>query len=78
MMHGVSLLLISAAAGYWVLTMADKERGRVKQLGQWLGLAIVVISVFGAGCKLWCMYGSDKMGMPAGMACTFGKKAPAP
>ena len=76
MMHGVSVLLISAAAGYWVLTLSDKERGRVKQLGQWLGLAIIVISVVGAGCKLYCMMKSQGMGMPSGMSCPFTKKTP--
>ena len=78
MIHGVSVQLISAAAGYWVLTMADKERGRVKTLGQWLGLAIIVISVVGAGCKLYCMTTGQGISMPAGMACSFGKKASTP
>lgn len=69
-------MLISAAAGYWVLTISEKERGRVKTLGQWLGLLIIVVSVVGAGCKLYCMMGSGGMGMPGGMACPFVKKAP--
>ena len=33
-LHGISGLLIAAAAGYWVLTHAEKERGRVKKFGR--------------------------------------------
>ena len=75
MTHGVSLLLISAAAGYWVLTQASKERDRVKKLGQMLGLAIIVASVVGIGCKLYFV-GKMKGSCPSVAACPFVKSAP--
>lgn len=53
MSHGVSLLLISAAAGYWVLTQAEREKSRVKKLGQFLGVVIIVVSLLGAACKIY-------------------------
>ena len=80
MTHGVSLLLISAAAGYWVLTMAGKEKGGVKQLGRWLGLILIVVSLLGAACKVYCLTNCPK-GKAGwmGKACPFtGKGMPAP
>ena len=77
--HGISGLLISAAAGYWVLAQSSGQKGRIKTLGQWLGLLIIVASVAGAACKAYC-YTSGGMGMmsPAGKMCPFGGKAAAP
>ena len=46
--HGISALLITSAAGYWVLTAAGREKSRLKMLGQYLGLLIILISVLGA------------------------------
>ena len=74
MTHGVAVQFISAAAGYWVLTQASKERGRIKQLGQFLGLLIVVVSLVGVGCKLYYLMNSQ--GFPGGMSCPFFKKTP--
>ena len=76
--HGVSVLLISAAAGYWVLTQASHEKDRVRKLGQWLGLAIIAVSVIGATCKLYCLATGKSVGSmmcPVGKACPFGQKA---
>jgi hypothetical protein len=74
MVHGVSPLFISAAAGYWVLTQAAKEKGRVKQLGQWLGIAIIALSVAGAACKLYLITSACATGKPY---CPFvGKSVP--
>jgi len=53
MTHGVSSLLISAAAGYWVLTHAAKEKGQTKKYGKLLGLLIIVLSIGGAACKIY-------------------------
>lgn len=75
MIYGVSSLLISAAAGYWVLTQASGEKGRVKKLGQLLGLAIIAVSVLGAGCKLYYL-GKISGFCPSGAACPFVKSAP--
>ena len=82
MIYGVSSLLISAAAGYWVLTHASGEKGRVKKLGQLLGLAIIVVSVVGAGCKLYYQFTgqslSGKAWCPSGKVCPFSGKTSAP
>ena len=79
--HGVSVLLITSAIGYWVLTQAHKEKGNLRKLGQILGLLIIAASVAGAACKIACAvqacnasggYGAGKM------ACPFtGRSAPA-
>ena len=52
--HGMSVLLVTSAVGYWTLTAAGKEKGRVKTMGQYLGLLIIVLSLFGAACKIYC------------------------
>ncbi len=80
--HGVSPLLIAAAAGYWVLTQAQKERARIKTFGQWLGVAIIAVSVAGAACKLYWITTGKPLGLkglscPAGISCPFtGKSQP--
>ncbi len=65
MIYGISSLLIAAAAGYWVLAQSGSQKGRVKQLGQFLGLLIIVVSVVGAGCKLYYQWN--------GKACPMGR-----
>ena len=73
MIGGVAMQLISSAAGYWVLTQASKEKGRVRQIGQFLGLFIIVVSLVGASCKLY--YLSKMSGLcPPGATCPFMKK----
>ncbi len=52
MEHGISVLLVTSAVGYWTLTAAGKEKGRVKTLGQYLGLLIIVLSLASAACKV--------------------------
>lgn len=67
MMYGVAGLLIAAAAGYWVMTLADSQKGNLKKFGQYLGLAIVVVSVLGTACKIYCL--------SAGQVCPMSGKA---
>ena len=65
------LLLISAAAGYWVLERAHREKGGLKTVGQWLGAIIIVVSLTGVFCTVytvaksrgWCPW-PGKMGCP--------------
>lgn len=90
MAHGISVLLIATAVGYWTLTNANKEKGRVKKLGQFLGLLIIVISLLGTFCKIACAVKACQMGkgaacgtmlgggMGGGKACPFGSKSGAP
>jgi len=51
--YGVAGLLIASAAGYWVLTQAEHQKGGVRKLGQYLGVAIVTVSVLGAACWIY-------------------------
>ena len=74
MVHGVAPLLISAAAGYWVVTQAAGQKARVKKLGQILGWAIVLVSVAGASCKLYYMATGQPFG-GKGIYCPWGGKA---
>ena len=71
MVHGVAPLLISAAAGYWVVTQAAGQKARVKKLGQILGWAIVLVSVAGAACKLYAMATCQPLGK---LYCPIGGK----
>lgn len=52
MIHGISVPLITSAVGYWVLTTSEKEKGRVKKLGQWLGLLTIVIGLAGTALQI--------------------------
>lgn len=79
--HGVAGLLLAAAAGYWVLTLAVKEKPNLKKIGQVVGLVIIVVSLVGVACKIYCL----TTGCPTargwmgkgGAACLFtGKAAP--
>ena len=77
--HGMSMLLITSAVGYWVLTQSQKEKNNVKKIGQLLGFAIILISVLGAACKIYgavqaCKAGNCPMGISS---CPFtGKSGP--
>lgn len=78
--HGVPALLITAAVGYWVLTLAAKEKEQLRKVGNVVGLLIIVVSLLGAACKIYyqvsgknCPPGWGKRG---GMACPMtGKPA---
>jgi len=43
--HSVVAFLISLAVGYWVLTLADKQNGLLKTLGQVFAGIIIVVSL---------------------------------
>jgi hypothetical protein len=48
--------LFSLAVGYWVLTLADKEKNTNKTIGKWIGWIIIVVSVCGMLCAAtFCM-----------------------
>ena len=74
--HGATGLMISAAVGYWVLTQSEKEKNRVKKLGQILGFGIILVSVLALACGFYQRVQSCRM-MGGSMACPFtGKSAP--
>ena len=82
MMHGseVGTLLLSAAAGYWVLERADKRRGSLKKVGQIVGWAIIASSLIGTACKIYALaMGSWGYCPPHKMmSCPFSSKASPP
>ena len=72
--HGISVLLVTSAVGYWTLTAAGKEKGRVKALGQYLGFLIIVVSLLGATCRAYYAVKACRAGeMGGGM---YGKRCP--
>ena len=70
--HGISATLIASAVGYWVLTIAGKEKGRVQKLGQFLGVFILLVSLASAACKIACAVQACQAGYSSGKACPFG------
>jgi hypothetical protein len=58
MTHHIAAYLISMAVGYWVLTLAAKEKGANQKIGKWIGWIIIVISLFGplciGACHVFC------------------------
>ena len=48
--HRIVAYLFSLALGYWVLTLADKQKNLVKTVGMVVGWAIIVISALGPLC----------------------------
>lgn len=78
-MTGIGGLLIAAAAGYWVLTLATKEKNQVKKLGQLVGTIILAVSLGAVGLSVYCWatrcptsgkwgYSSGKMACPMPMS----------
>lgn len=62
MVHGIAPLLVAAAAGYWVVTQAEHQKGGVRTLGQYLGVAVILVSVLGVACKLYAITTGQGMG----------------
>jgi len=55
----IALLLAVIAVGYWVLTLAEKQKGRLKITGRVLGIFILIFSLGGVLCGSvykWCKY----------------------
>ena len=53
MVSGTAGLLIAAAAGYWVFERASTRKRSVMRIGQWVGGAIMVVSLLGVACRVW-------------------------
>lgn len=74
---GTAALLVSAAAGYWVLERAQTHtKGALKRVGQFVGWAIILSSFF---CLVWCAQCAAQWRGGYGgksMWCPFGKMAP--
>lgn len=48
--HRIVAYLISLAVGYWVFTLAEKEKGFAKTLGKVVAWTILVVSLLGPLC----------------------------
>ena len=75
-MHSsVTALLFSAAAGYWVLTLATKEKEPLKKLGKLVGFIIIAVSLAGTACKVYSVVRCSKNYCPPQQGCPFLGKA---
>ena len=56
-MHGggVAGLLLAAIGGYWVLERAEGHKGSLRKVGRLLGGLIIIVSLVGMLCKIWCL-----------------------
>ena len=79
MQGGAGTLLLGAVGGYWVLERAARQKGNLKKVGQLLGAAIIIISLVGVACKVWCdiTCSSGAMGKGGGW-CPFSSSSPKP
>jgi hypothetical protein len=50
MTHHIAAYLLTLAVGYWVLTLAEKEKGLNKKIGKFVGWAILIVSLVGPLC----------------------------
>ena len=46
--------LFTLALGYWILTLAEKEKNLNKRIGKWIGWIIMVVSICGCLCSAAC------------------------
>ncbi len=53
--HGAGWMLLTAVAGYWVLERADTHKGELKRIGQAFGWVIILVSLVGMVCNIWCL-----------------------
>ncbi len=66
MAGGIGVLLLAAVGGYWVLDRASTKKGQLQQVGQIVGSVILIISLLGVVCFLWCAV--------SGASCPVGMK----
>ena len=78
MVHGAVGYLLTAIGGYWVLERSSERKGNLKKIGGIVGTFILIASILGFACALWCKGGGGPMGgRGMGGMCPFsGKGAP--
>lgn len=71
MTYRILAYLIGLALGYWVLTLAAKEKGGNQKLGKVIGWVIIVVSLVGPLCLAGsCFYcSSHPYSCPLSMGC---------
>ncbi|MBI3088591.1 MAG: hypothetical protein HYY91_06905 [Candidatus Omnitrophica bacterium] len=71
MLSSGGLLLLSAAAGYWVLERADSHKGDLRRVGKVVGWVVIVSSLIGLACRVWAV-STGAAGCPMAI-CPFKK-----
>jgi hypothetical protein len=56
--HRIVAYLISLAVGYWILTLAEKEKDHTKVIGRVIGWIIIVVSLCVSLCGPLCLAAS--------------------
>ncbi len=72
--HGVGVLLVAAAAGYWVLERSATQKKGLRGVGQWLGATIIIVSLVGAACHILSAAGCPLKSSKSGW-CPYPSKA---
>ena len=75
--HGIGLLLATAVAGYWVLERAETHKGDLRRVGKVLGWIVIVSSLIGIACRVWC-YATCPPGAMGKKGCSFFGRSGAP
>ncbi|PIQ84301.1 MAG: hypothetical protein COV75_02985 [Candidatus Omnitrophica bacterium CG11_big_fil_rev_8_21_14_0_20_63_9] len=84
MAYGIGILLLSAVAGYWVLERSALHKGQLKRVGQFVGWLVIVVSVVGIACRVWCLASGNSgwcsmgKGWKGGYCPLTSKSAPGP
>ena len=78
--HSIAPLILGAIGGYWVLERSVKQKSFVRIVGQFVGLALIVVSFAGMACKIACVSGGamcDLRGGNGKKMCPYSaRKAP--
>ncbi len=70
--HRIVAYLLSLAVGYWVLTLAEKEKNNTKKIGKVIGWIIIVASLIGP----LCLAGSAMRCASHSEACAYSSNCP--
>lgn len=78
MTFGAAGLLLAAVAGYWVLERAETHKGNLRRSGRVLGWVIILTSLIGVVCRVWCLTHGPSPMMGKSAWCPFSAPTPAP
>lgn len=70
--HHIVAYLIALAVGYWVLTLAVKEKGTNQKIGKVIGWFIIVVALGGMVCSTACRLCSHMRGD----SCSYSSSCP--
>ena len=69
--HRIVVYLITLAVGYWVMTLAEKEKNRTKTIGKVIAWIIILVSFFGPLCAV-----ASKWHCNSDPSCSYSAKCP--